>query len=154
MLRLEATKPLQNVLDREKTKVKKKAEKAAEIITAPYVLKRGVAVSGHRNHKGKGYPSVTFGGKVSINGVEGVEGVCVLYGDKDRVHSLRILAPNGEEFELIKNNTEVAKGGSTEGVDTPTKSVPNNILLPNTQKSQEENLIKNQVRINQLIQSK
>jgi hypothetical protein len=53
---------------------------AAAIITAPYVLKRGFAISGHKNHKYKGYPSVTFAGKVEINGAEGIVGVCSICG--------------------------------------------------------------------------
>ena len=41
-------------------------EKAAAI-AAPYVLKRGEIINGHKNHKGGLYPSLTFGASVEIN---------------------------------------------------------------------------------------
>ena len=59
--------------------------------------------------------------------------------------SLRILAPNGEEFELIKNNTAPAKGGSTNGVASPNRSVLQENNTTSSAESQEEN-VKRQVK--------
>ena len=67
-----------------------------------YVLKRGKAVSGHKNHKEKGYPSVTYAAPVIINGDKINVAVAVLFSDKDRPHSLRVLMPSGEEYVMKK----------------------------------------------------
>ncbi|MBR5223244.1 MAG: hypothetical protein IKV81_03670 [Clostridia bacterium] len=74
---------------------------AAAIISAPYVLKRGKAITGHKNHKGKGNVSVTFAAPVVLNKQIGNVAVCVMYG-KGQVHSLRVLTPEGKTFELLK----------------------------------------------------
>jgi hypothetical protein len=74
---------------------------AAAIISAPYVLKRGKAITGHKNHKEKGNVSITFAAPVILNGKRGNVVVCVLYG-KGQVHSLRVLTPDGGNFELLK----------------------------------------------------
>ncbi len=80
---------------------------AAAALAAPYVIKKGKAISGHKNHKGKGSVSVTFAAPVQINGEVGNVAVSVLYG-KGRVHSLRVLTPEGKTFELIKIKKEEA----------------------------------------------
>ena len=81
-------------------------EEAAAVTAAPYVLKRGKAISGHKNHKGNRYPSVTYAGPVNINGERVNVGVVVLFGDKNRPHSLRVLMPSGNEYVLKKTETD------------------------------------------------
>lgn len=76
------------------------SEKAAAL-AAPYVIKRGIVISGHKNHKNNGSTSLTFAAPVIINRHRGNVAVSVIYG-KGRVHSLRILTPEGEEFVLAK----------------------------------------------------
>ena len=39
--------------------------------TIPYVLKRGILISGHSNHKNEGFPTFTFAAPVVINGKRG-----------------------------------------------------------------------------------
>ena len=70
-----------SALDREYLELAEDPEnnEAAAIITAPYVLKRGFAISGHKNHKGNGYPSITYAAPVIINGEIGNVGVSVLF---------------------------------------------------------------------------
>lgn len=81
-------------------------EEAAAVTAAPYVLKRGKAISGHKNHKKLGHPSVTYAGPVVINGERVNVGVVVLFGDKNRPHSLRVLMPSGKEYVLKKIETD------------------------------------------------
>lgn len=76
---------------------------AAAIIASPYVLKRGKSISGHKNHKGNGYPSVTYAAPVIINGKTGNVGVSVLFGNKQRIHAIRVLGPDGNEFVIYEN---------------------------------------------------
>ena len=87
---------------------------AAALLAAPYVLKRGKAISGHKNHKNKGNPSVTFAAPAELNGEIGNIAVSVLYGTKHRIHALRVLTPSGKVFELSKTkDTESTSAGST-----------------------------------------
>ena len=91
----------------------------AAAIAAPYVLKRGEIISGHKYHKGGLYPSLTFGASVEINGEKGVEAVTVLFGDKDRVHALRIVDDNGRDFELPLIKEEATPSPVDSGVKAP-----------------------------------
>ena len=102
-------------------------EEAAAVIAAPYVLKRGKAISGHKNHKGNGYPSVTYAAPVTINGDRVNVGVAVLFTDKDRPHSLRVLMPSGKEYVMqkIKTDPGMEEASPKGGVPSPTGSVSN-----------------------------
>ena len=88
---------------------------AAAAIAAPYVLKRGEIISGHKNHNNNGYPSLTFAASVELNGKKGVEAVVVLFAGKDRVHSLRITTLDGKEFVLdVKKKSDSEMEGAAE----------------------------------------
>ncbi len=68
----------------------------------PYVLKRGKIITGHRNHKNMGYPSITIAAKVSINGKEGYIAVAIK-GTKDaRYNAHKIISAEGR-FGYEKN---------------------------------------------------
>ena len=85
--------------------IENSSEKAAAL-ASPYVIKRGKVISGHKNHKNNGSTSLTFAAPAIINGQRGNVAVSIIYG-KGRVHSLRVLTPDGKEFVLIKKeNTE------------------------------------------------
>ncbi len=56
--------------------VNTEAEKAA-LLSVPAVLKRGVEISGHDNHKNRGYETITIAAPVKINGTVGVVAVIV-----------------------------------------------------------------------------
>lgn len=92
---------------------------AAAAIAAPYVLKRGEIISGHKHHKGGLYPSLTFSAAVELNGEKGIESVAVLFADKDRVHALRIVGPDGKEFNLPVTKNETAPEMEGVGVEAP-----------------------------------
>ena len=78
------------------------AEKAA-IWTVPKVLKRGIEISGHKDHKGRSYGTVTIAAPVSINGKVGNVAVTVKMTGKNRYSTHRILMPDGSEFVFEEN---------------------------------------------------
>ena len=84
---------------------------AAAAIAAPYVVKRGKIISGHKHHKGGLYPSITIAAPAALNNNAGITAVTILFADKDRVHSLRVLTPDGKEFELQKNEADPKTSG-------------------------------------------
>ena len=86
----------------------KDAEKAA-MFAILAILKKGEIISGHDNHKGREYDTVTIGAKITINGNPAVVGAVVtkIEGkNKYRVH--RVLMPDGSElvFNNEKKNAE------------------------------------------------
>lgn len=105
-------------------------EEAAAVIAAPYVLKRGKVISGHKNHKENGYPSVTYAAPVTINGDRVNVGVAVLFADKDRPHSLRVLMPSGKEYVMqkIKTDPGMEEASPKSDVPSPTGSVSKNSI--------------------------
>ena len=114
---------------------------AAALLAAPYVLKRGKAISGHKNHKNKGNPSVTFAAPAELNGEVGNVAVAVLYGTKHRIHALRVLTPSGKVFELSKTkDTESTSAGSTTkgSVRSAIDSVSKDSISQTSKKSQEK----------------
>lgn len=96
-------------------------EEAAAAETAPYVLKRGKVISGHKNHKGKGQTSLTFAAPVTINGKTGDVAVAVQFSDKGKVHSLTILDQNGNEYKM-QAGLGREDGGSKNRQISPTRS--------------------------------
>ena len=111
---------------------------AAAAIAAPYVLKRGEIISGHKNHNNNGYPSLTFAASVELNGKKGVEAVVVLFAGKDRVHSLRITTLDGKEFVLdVKKKSDSEMEGAAEkaAVARPTGSDSGTSILSSSENS-------------------
>lgn len=107
-------------------------EEAAAAIAAPYVLKRGKIISGHKNHNNNRYPSLTFAAPARLNGKVGVIGVAVLFGEKDRVHSLRVMAPDGKEFVLQKEKADSEMGGVSTKAElaVPTETASKRTITP------------------------
>ena len=73
---------------------------AAAYQALPQVLKRGIKISGHGNHKGRDYETLTIAAPVELNGKRGNMAVVVMKtkGNRYKVH--RILTPEGEAFAL------------------------------------------------------
>ncbi len=84
--------------------VKSPAEIAA-VSAVPTIIKDGVLVDEHKSHKGRGYPTYLFAGKVSVGGKEGIMAVAVkkTTGNFYKVH--RVLTPNGKDLK-IENDTD------------------------------------------------
>ena len=73
----------------------------------PKVLKRGRVISGHENHKDRGYTTITIAAPVVINGKRGDVAVVVQQKGKNKYHVHRILMPDGSRFEY--ENTKNAE---------------------------------------------
>ena len=79
----------------------------------PQVLKRGIEISGHGNHKGRDYETLTIAAPVELNGKRGNMAVVVMKtkGNRYKVH--RILTPEGEAFALPEmTNAELNTAGT------------------------------------------
>lgn len=88
----------------------------AEIATfaaVPKVLKRGIEIDHHKSHKDRGYDSWTFAAPVTINGKKGFVGAVVRKTGQYRYKTHRIVATDGTEFVLIKENAEARNLGVT-----------------------------------------
>ena len=82
------------------------AEKVS-IVGIYKVIKQGIVIGEHGNHKDRGKHTITFGAPVVINGTRGNMAVVVnMRNNKYKVH--RILMPDGSvfKFEDIKNDAE------------------------------------------------
>ena len=83
------------------------AEKAA-FAALPAVLKKGIEIGRHSNHKARGKETVTFAAPVTLNGVRGNMGVVVnLRGNHYYAH--RIVLPDGGIFVLSENENDAAR---------------------------------------------
>lgn len=77
-------------------------------MTIPKVLKRGIIISGHNDHKSRGFSSVTIAAPVIINGKRGNVAAVVQQKGKNKYHVHRILMPDNSTFvyENIQQNAE------------------------------------------------
>ena len=86
----------------------------AALFTIPKVLKRGIDISGHDNHKERGYPSITIAAPVEVNGKRGNVAAVVKQAGKNKYHTHRILMPDGSEFVFeIKKDAEPTPASMT-----------------------------------------
>lgn len=103
----------------------------AAFAALPRVIKRGVEIDSHKQHKGRPRSSITIAAPVHINGVRGNMAVVVTITTKNHYHAHRILLPDGSEFTF-----------NTKKVDsTPAEAAPNAESSPI--KSTYENSIRN-----------
>lgn len=90
------------------------------------VLKRGIEIDGHGNHKGRNYDTVTIAAPVEINGQRGNMAVVVkrTKGNRYKVH--RILTPDGAAFGLseMTNAEKNTAGAVTNGSQSLGGSAP------------------------------
>ena len=99
---------------------------AAAYQALPQVLKRGIEISGHDNHKGRDYETLTIAAPVELNGKRGNMAVVVMKtkGNRYKVH--RILTPEGTAFALPEmTNAELnTVGAFTNGSQSLGGSAP------------------------------
>ena len=74
--------------------VKTESEAAAYFV-AHKVVKQGVEIGQHINHKNRRIDTITFGAPVEINGVRGNMAVVVKTAGKNRYKAHRVLTPDG-----------------------------------------------------------
>ena len=79
--------------------VKTESEAAAYFV-AHKVIKQGVEIGQHINHKNRSVDTITFGAPVEINGVRGNMAVVVKTAGKNRYKAHRVLTPDGKMINL------------------------------------------------------
>ncbi len=87
----------------------KSQEEAIAYSSIPHVLKRGIEIHDHSDHKGREFGTTTIAAPVEIGGVRGNVGIVVKKTKGNVFKALRILMPNGTLFVLDKN-TEASSG--------------------------------------------
>ena len=115
----------------------------ATLLSIPKVLKRGIDISGHENHKERGYPSITIAAPVEVNGKVGNVAAVVKQVGKNKYHTHRILMPDGSEFVFgNKNNAELPIASMTSEENTHERlaisSASNTSISQNSEKSTPE----------------
>jgi hypothetical protein len=99
---------------------------AAAYQALPMVLKRGIEISGHGNHKGRDYETLTIAAPVELNGKRGNMAAVVMKtkGNRYKVH--RILTPEGTAFALpeMTNAEPTTVGAVTSGSQSLGGSAP------------------------------
>ena len=107
------------------------------IIAVPMVLKRGVQIGEHGDHKNRTKHTVTFGAPVMLNGISGNMAVVINFvNHKFYIH--RIVLPDGTPFQLAKRkdaDKEMHKGVPKRSLAGATKSASNSSISDSSEKS-------------------
>ena len=109
------------------------AEKAA-LAVLPQVLKRGIEVGDHGNHKQRSKQTITFAAPVELNGVRGNMGV-VVNKNGNHYYAHRIVLPDGTAFKFADTNSnaaqELSRGVAFSSSLADTTSAASGISIPN-----------------------
>ena len=115
----------------------KPQDEALSIIALYRVLKRGIKITEHGDHKKRQKHTITIAAPVEINGVRGNMGVVVnLTNNKYYVH--RVIMPDGSSFKFdIKKDTnqEMRKGVPKGSLADATRFASINSISQNLEKS-------------------
>ena len=109
------------------------AEKAA-FAAIPAVLKRGIEIGGHANHKAREKQTVTFAAPVELNGIRGNMAV-VVNKRGDHYYAHRIVLPDGKAFVFSEKNNatrEPSRGVTVSGSLAETTSVASKNSISNS----------------------
>lgn len=98
----------------------------------PYILEQGIEIANKRQHKDRGYGTVTFAAPVLIDGKRGNMAVVVKKTTENFYKVHRVLTPDGSVFNLVEETeTEPTPAGESPkngSLATPISSVPNPII--------------------------
>lgn len=86
------------------------AEKAA-LVAIPRVLKRGVEIGHHGNHKSRGKQTITLAAPVELNGIRGNMAV-VVNKRGNHYYAHRIVLPDGNAFVFEENKNDATRESS------------------------------------------
>ena len=114
------------------------AEERAAIAALPAVLKRGVEIGSHANHKNRKKQTITFAAPVEINEIRGNMAV-VVNKNGNHYYAHRIALPNGNVFafadgENVNATRETSQGVTVSGSLAKTTSVAFDNSVPNSAK--------------------
>ena len=86
----------------------------AAFFAVPYVLRKGIKIGVHNNHKDRFYDTVTFAAPVTINGTRTNVAVVVKTTGKNTYKAHRVMLPDGKAFILeTQKDTEPTTGDIT-----------------------------------------
>ena len=121
----------------------------AAFAALPRVLKRGVEIDAHNNHKGRQRGSVTIAAPVKINGVRGNMAVAVTITTKNHYHAHRVLLPDGSEFTFeVKKVDPTPAEAAPNAESSPIKSTADSIR--NSSENVNEKFSREPERLNEL----
>ena len=118
------------------------AEEKAALAVLPQVLKRGIEIGDHANHKNRAKQTVTFAAPVELNGTRGNMAV-VVNRNGSHYYAHRIVMPDGSVFRFSGNAEnaaqELSRGVTVSGslADT-TSAASTDSIRREGQKSQEK----------------
>lgn len=125
------------VLDKKRIKNGMSYLKTKEEIFAfaavPQVLKKGIEIASHSNHKGRSYDTITFAAPVVINAQRGNMAVVVREEDKNYYKVHRLLMPDGSQFifDEKRDTAETAGGVDNNSGLSPTDNVSTDSIPDN-----------------------
>ena len=92
-------------------------EEVAAFLALPRVLKRGIEIGEHTDHKSRGFSTVTIAAPIKINGVPGNMGAVVKRLGRNLYKTHRVLMPDGTAFtyEIEKAEPKPTNGAATSG---------------------------------------
>ena len=110
------------------------AEEKAALAVLPQVLKRGIEIGGHANHKGRTKQTITFAAPVELNGTRGNMAV-VVNKNGNHYYAHRIVMPDGTAFRFSeegKSNAaqELSRGVTVSGSLADTTSAASENSIP------------------------
>ena len=122
----------------------------AAFAALPRVIKRGVEIDSHKQHKGRPRSSITIAAPVHINGVRGNMAVVVTITTKNHYHAHRILLPDGSEFTFNTKKVDSTPAEAAPNAESsPIKSTYENSIR-NTEKNVNEKFSREPERLNEL----
>lgn len=105
-------------------------EEKAALAVLPQVLKRGIEIGDHANHKNRAKKTITFAAPVELNGQRGNMAV-VVNKNGNHYYTHRIVTPDGKTFVFTKKNAaqELSRGVTVSGslADTTSAASENSI---------------------------
>lgn len=124
--------------------VNEPAEMAA-FLTIPKILKQGMEIREHENHKARNVETITLSAPVEINGTRGNVAVVVKL-TKNYFKALRILTPEGnvyslsgyEKTELTPTQHTPTSGADSASISSVGESIPQSDVESNTKYSMRD----------------
>ena len=109
------------------------AEEKAALAALPQVLKRGIEIGNHDNHKNREKQTVTFAAPVELNGQRG-NMAAVVNKNGNHYYTHRIVTPDGKTFVFNKKDAtqELSRGVTVSGSLADTTSAASEFSISKT----------------------
>lgn len=81
----------------------------AAALAAPYIAKRGILISGHKNHEGTNTTTLTYAAPMVINGIRANVGVVIQFTTKGRPHAINFAVSDPKLYKKIRGTTDAIR---------------------------------------------